>query len=210
MRETAVLAGLSFGTRAPEHWEGASEEADLFDVKGDVEALLSITGCAAEFTFDAATHPALAPGRTALIKRNGDAVGWLGVVHPELQRRADLKRSATVFALQLEATFAATVPAFKNYSRFPSIRRDLAIVVDEQITANAVLETVRAAAGDVLQNTVVFDVYRGSGIDSRRKSIGLGLILQDVYRTLTDADADQTVRSITLRLERELGAKIRT
>ena len=123
VRESAVLAGLSLGSRSPEHWDGASEEADYFDVKGDVEGLLSITGCGADFTFEAATHPALAPGRTAQIKRDGNAVGWLGVVHPELQRRADLKRSATLFTLQLDATFAASAPAFNDYSRFPSIRK---------------------------------------------------------------------------------------
>jgi phenylalanyl-tRNA synthetase beta chain len=208
--QTTMLAGLALGGRMPEHWDGTSPAIDFFDVKGDVEALLRLTGRIAEFRFEADVHPALSPGRTARIVRGEQAVGWLGVLHPDVQGRVDKKRSAVVFALDVDAAFAACVPAFRAYSKFPSIRRDLAIVVDENISADAVNDTARAAAGALLQHVVVFDVYRGEGVDSRRKSVGLGLILQDVSRTLTDADADQTMRAVMLRLERELGAKIRT
>lgn len=210
VRQTAVLAGLAVGSRAPEHWDGAGPELDFYDVKGDVEALLQLTGRAAEFRFEPATHPALSPGRTARVLRGVESIGWLGVLHPDLQNRLDMKRNAILFALQVHATFAAAVPAFRTYSKFPSIRRDLAIVVEEKISAATVVNCARAAAGELLQHVIVFDVYRGSGVDSRRKSIGLGLILQDVSRTLTDADADQSMQSVTLRLERELGATIRT
>jgi phenylalanyl-tRNA synthetase beta chain len=127
-----------------------------------------------------------------------------------LQGRLDKKRSAVLFAMRTDAAFAAEVRPFRSYSKFPSVRRDLAVVVDESTTAAAVVACARAAASDLLQHVVVFDVYRGTGVDSRRKSIGLGLILQDTSRTLTDADADQTMRSVTHRLERELGATIRT
>ena len=102
------------------------------------------------------------------------------------------------------------MPAFKPFSRFPSIRRDLAVVVDAEVSAEALTKAARTAAGAVLQHVVVFDVYRGKGVDSRRKSIGLGLILQDASRTLTDEDADQKVRSVRQQLEREFGATIRT
>ncbi len=115
-----------------------------------------------------------------------------------------------LFALRLDATFAARVPAFRSYSRFPSIRRDLAVVVDEAVSAEALRHVAERAAGEHLQHLVVFDVYRGRGVDTRRKSVALGLILQDVSRTLTDEDADKTMRSVMLQLERELGATIRT
>ena len=210
VKQTAVLAGLILGSRALEHWDGASPGLDFFDIKGDIEALLRLTGRATEFSFEAATHPALCPGRTARIALGGQTVGWLGTLHPELQGRVDKKRAAIVFALQVDAAFAASVPAFRSYSKFPSIRRDLAIVVDEHISAAALKNVARTAAGERLQDVVVFDVYRGKGVDSRRKSIGLGLILQDVSRTLTDEDADQTMRSVMLRLEHEFGATIRT
>jgi phenylalanyl-tRNA synthetase beta chain len=210
VRQTAVLAGLAMGSRAPEHWDGAGPEVDFYDVKGDIEALLQLTGAAEEFRFETATHPALSPGRTARIVRNAVPVGWLGALHPDVQGRLDLKRNAVVFALQVAATFAASVPASRGYSKFPSIRRDLAIVVEANVSAATVVDCARAAAGELLQHVIVFDVYRGSGVDSSRKSIGLGLILQDDSRTLTDADADRTMHSVTLRLERELGATIRT
>jgi len=112
--------------------------------------------------------------------------------------------------LEVDALTPAAVPAFASYSRFPSIRRDLAIVVAEDVSAEALTKVARAAAGDILQQVIVFDVYRGEGVDSRQKSIGLGLILQDSSRTLTDEDADQEMRSVMQMLERELGATIRT
>ena len=130
-----MVAGLALGTRAAEHWDGAGPEVDYFDVKGDVEALLRLTGAADEFRFVAGTHPALSPGRTARIVRGDRPVGWLGALHPELAKRIDKKRTAVVFALQLDALTPAVVPAFERYSKFPSIRRDLAIVVDDEVSA---------------------------------------------------------------------------
>jgi phenylalanyl-tRNA synthetase beta chain len=208
--ETAVVAGLALGTRATEHWDGAGPDVDYFDVKGDVEAVLRLTGAAGEFRFEAATHPALSPGRTARVVRGERTVGWLGALHPELAKRIDKKRVGVVFALHLDGVMPAVVPAFERYSKFPSIRRDLAIVVAEDVSAEALTKVARRAAGEILQHVVVFDVYRGEGVDSRRKSIGLGLILQDASRTLTDEDADQKMRSVMRQLEQELGATIRT
>ncbi len=210
VEQTTVLAGLAVGGRGPEHWDGAAPEVDFFDVKGDIEALLQLTGRGSEFRFEAATHPALCPGRTARIVVGEQTVGWLGALHPDLQPRLDKKQSAVLFALRLDDTFAARVPVFQSYSRFPSIRRDLAVVVDEAVSAEALRQVAQRAAGAHLQQVVVFDVYRGKGVDTRRKSVALGLILQDVSRTLTDEDADKTMRSVMLQLERELGATIRT
>jgi phenylalanyl-tRNA synthetase beta chain len=213
VRETSVVAGLALGSRAPEHWDGGGSDLDFYDVKGDIESLLRLTGRVDELRFEAATHPALSPGRTTRIMLGDARVGWLGALHPSLQSRLDRPQhstsSAIAFALQMDA-FAARVPSFRSYSKFPSIRRDLAVVVDEGVTASKLVSAVRASAGDLLQHIVVFDVYRGKGVDSSRKSIGLGLILQDASRTLTDADADRTMASVTLRLESELGATIRT
>jgi phenylalanyl-tRNA synthetase beta chain len=208
--QSTVVAGLALGTRAAEHWDGAGPEVDYYDVKGDVEAVLRLTGTPSEFRFVAATHPALSPGRTARILRQDRPVGWLGALHPEIAKRIDKKRTAVVFALQIEALGPAAVPSFKGYSRFPSIRRDLAILVDAQVTAEDLTAAARAAAGEILESVLVFDVYRGQGVDSRRKSVGLGLILQDASRTLTDEDADQKVRSVMQKLESEFGATIRT
>jgi phenylalanyl-tRNA synthetase beta chain len=209
VEQTTVLAGIALGERSPEHWDGAAAPLDFYDVKCDVEALLQLTGRADDFRFETASHPALSPGRTARIFEGKHAIGWLGALHPDLQNRLDKRRVAIVFALQVDR-LDAEIPAFKEFSKFPSIRRDLAIVVDENVTADTLQRLAYEAAGGVLQSATVFDVYRGQGVESRRKSIALGLILQDVSRTLTDEDADRTMRSVMLHLERECGATIRT
>ena len=208
--QVSVVAGLALGSRLPEQWDKSDDPLDYFDVKGDVEALLRATGAGAEFRFAPGSHPALTPGRNARILRGDQTVGWLGVLHPELMKRLDKKRAAVLFALQIPGLAPARVPAFQRFSKFPSIRRDLAIVVSDEITAEALTRAVRAAVGEILREVVVFDIYRGQGVDSRRKSVGLGLILQDASRTLTDGDADQKIHSVMLNLEREFGATIRT
>jgi len=207
--ETPMIAGLVAGSRAPEHWDGAAVDADFFDVKGDVAALLKLTHALEAFSFEAAPHPALHPGRSARITKGEDEAGWLGVIHPHLQRSLELKRPVLLFALRLDVVSRAEVPKFKPYSKYPTVRRDLALIVDTSVEADALVAHARAAAGKWLQKTVIFDVYTGPGIEPGRKSVALGLILQGVSRTLTDADADKAVGAVIDRLERELGARIR-
>jgi len=209
VEQTTVLAGIALGERSPEHWDSAAAPLDFYDVKCDVESLLQLTGRADDFRFESASHPALSPGRTARIFEGKHSIGWLGALHPDLQNRLDRRRVAIVFALQVDR-LNTEIPAFKEFSKFPSIRRDLAIVVNEDVTADTLQRLAYEAAGGVLQRATVFDVYRGQGVESRRKSVALGLILQDVSRTLTDEDADRTMRSVMLHLERECGATIRT
>jgi phenylalanyl-tRNA synthetase beta chain len=210
VEQTTMVAGLALGGRLPEQWDAARIDLDYFDIKGDVEALLRLTGCRDDFHFEAAVHPALTPGRTARVLRSGRPVGWLGVLHPDLQKRIDKRGVAIVFELELAEAARAAVPAYRRVSKFPSLRRDLAIVVDDAVTADALTRALRRVAGELLRDVVVFDVYRGEGVDSGRKSVGLGLILQDASRTLTDEDADQKMRAVMLALEREFGATIRT
>lgn len=207
--ETIVVAGLACGTRWPEHWDLSSDDVDFFDVKSDVEALVELSGRHSAVRFRAAEHPVLRPGRTARVEIAGVDAGWLGELHPAAQRALDLKKTPILFALKLENLTTASLPEYRAYSKFPSLRRDLAIIVANDVEAENVVACVRDAAGANLQNVNVFDLYRGPGIDSSRKSIGLGLILQDSYRTLTDEDADRTVAAVVEHLESELGATIR-
>jgi phenylalanyl-tRNA synthetase beta chain len=207
--ETRVVAGLACGERWPEHWDLARDDVDFFDLKADIEALVGVGGHASELRFSAAEHPALRPGRTARVYRGETEIGWLGELHPMVQQQLDFKKTPVVFALTLEHLQSARVPAYESYSKFPSLQRDLAVVVPDSVTAQEILNCVRGAAQAYLQNVNIFDVYRGGGIDSSRKSIGLGLILQDSYRTLTDKDADRTVAAVVKRLASELGATIR-
>ena len=209
VRESRVLAGVAIGANRPEHWEGGARDVDFFDVKSDLEAILALAGRGGEIEFRQAPHPALADGQSARLTLAGEAAGWLGVLHPRLQGRMGWKRPAILFAMRLDRAARARIPRFREYSRFPSLRRDIAAVVDEDVPAGRVLECVRRAAGDVLNDVTIFDIYRGKGIDSGRKSVALGLILQDRSRTLTDTEADRIVASATRRLERELNAAIR-
>ena len=209
VRESRVLAGLAFGAHRPEHWEGSGREVDFFDVKSDIEAILSLAGRGAEAEFRQADHPALAGGQSARLMLGDEAVGWLGMLHPRLQGRMGWKRPAILFAMQLDRTSQARIPRYGEYSKFPSLRRDIAAVVDDDVSADRLLECVRRATGDVLSSVRIFDIYRGKGIDSGRKSVALGLILQDRSRTLTDTEADRIVSSTTRQLGHELKATIR-
>ena len=209
VRERRVVAGMATGAHLAEHWEGVSREVDFFDVKADVEAVLALAGRGGDARFERADHPALAGGQSARLSLGDEAVGWLGALHPRLQKRLEMKLPAVLFAMQLGPVARAGIPAFQPYSKFPSLRRDIAVVLNEEIPADEILECVRKAAGALLQSVTVFDIYRGKGIDSGLKSVALGLILQDRSRTLTDTDADTTVATATRWLERELGATIR-
>jgi len=207
--ESSILAGLACGPRWPEHWSGNRRSVDFFDLKGDVEALVALTHRQTDLNFVAAEHPALRPGRSARITLRESEIGWLGELHPAIQGRLELKQTPIIFAIKTEALMPSRIPAFEAFSKFPSLRRDIAVVVDAEISAEQVLRCVSVAAGGYLQNVNIFDLYRGPGIDSSRKSIGLGLILQDTYRTLTDEDADRTVAAVVDSLGSELGATIR-
>jgi phenylalanyl-tRNA synthetase beta chain len=210
IEETRVVAGLAAGSRYPENWDGDPNDTDLFDIKTDIEAVFTATGKAEELSFVAAEHPAMLPGKTARIFLGDKAIGWLGSIHPSLQKKLDLKTQPVLFALRLDETLNASLPTYHGYSKYPSVRRDLALLVNEDVSAERIVDCIKQQAGGILQNVIIFDIYRGKGIDSRLKSVALGLILQDTSRTLTDADVDRMVGSVTEHLGRVLGATIRT
>jgi phenylalanyl-tRNA synthetase beta chain len=209
LREVPVIAGLAAGPALPEQWSSRSVPVDYFDVRGDLEALIAATGDAAAFRFEAGEHPALHPGQTARLWRGERAIGWLGRLHPELEARLELTYSAVVFEVESEPLLAVCVPRHQEVSRFPAVRRDLAVVVDEKSTVREILDRVRASAGDLLTEVVLFDVYRGAGIPSGRKSLAIGLNLQDISRTLTDEDTDAVVARVIADLAGEYSATIR-
>jgi phenylalanyl-tRNA synthetase beta chain len=209
LREVTTLAGVAVGLALPEQWGEKRRAADFYDVKGDVEALLELTGAAEEFDFRPEALATLHPGRSARIYRRGVAVGWLGELHPEVVRVLDLTYPPLVFELETDEALRAKLPEFEEFSKFPSLRRDIAVVVDETVPLAAIREHVSVSSNKLLRDVRVFDVYRGPGVDSGRKSVALGLILQETSRTLTDQDADQIVAAVVARLRRELNASIR-
>lgn len=207
--ETEVIAGIVSGTALPEQWGAESVKVDFFDVKADVEGLLTLTGASSEFRFEAHAHPALHPGQSARILRGDRAVGWLGALHPEHLRRLDLTYPVFVFELETAAGLASHVPEFQEISRYPAIRRDIAVIVDEGLPVETLRSVVRASAGALLKELTVLSVYRGRQFEKGKKSIALGLQLQDTSRTLTDSEADALVTQVTTALGGQLHATIR-
>jgi phenylalanyl-tRNA synthetase beta chain len=209
LEEIETLAGIATGTRWPEQWGSPREPLDFYDVKADVQGALALTGDLSSVRFEADTLACLRPGRSARIYRGSKAVGWLGELHPQLVKAINLPSSAFLFELEIDSAFYAKPMKYDSISKFPSVRRDLAIVVDESVPLAVLQENVTVSASGLLSELRVFDVYRGPGVETGRKSIALGLILQDSSRTLTDVDADAVVTAVIARLRDELSATIR-
>ncbi|PWG61096.1 phenylalanine--tRNA ligase subunit beta [Sediminicurvatus halobius] len=209
LEQAPRVAGIAAGQRHPEHWDAPRTPLDFFDVKGDVEALLALTGEPERYRFEPAAHPALHPGQSARVRHADGHAGWVGALHPEVLRRLDLDGPVFVFELDLGRITAARVPAFREISRYPAIRRDLAVVLPEAVSAAELRATVVASAGEALRELILFDVYRGKGVADGFKSLAIGLILQDSSRTLTDSDVDAVVARVVERLRAELQAELR-
>ena len=207
--ETRRIAGVMCGSRWPEQWGGGRESSDIFDLRADLEALLSLTGDGSAFNFVVDALPCLHPGRAARLTRNGHTVGWIGELHPELVRSLGFAAAPCLFEIDVEPALAVRYAAFEAPSRFPQVRRDLAFIVEESVSVGAVISAVKAADVSQLRDILVFDVYRGAGIESGRKSVALGLILQDKDRTLTDEDADRVVAQVRDALRASCGAVFR-
>lgn len=207
--ETDLLSGIAVGTRRPEQWGVKATAVDFFDVKQDLEALFARTGAPQEFGFVADTLACLHPGRSARITRSGSSIGWLGEMHPQLVQEFDFTYAPILFEIEYSAALAAKMPRFEEISRFPRVRRDLAVVVDEKVSLRQLHDRVTFAASSLLRDIRVFDVFRGPGIESGRKSVALGLIFQDNSRTLADEDADRLLAAIRADLSATLGAGFR-
>jgi len=204
-----MIGGLVVGGVDPEQWGQPTRGAEFYDLKSDLESILTQSGAPEHFAFVPGSHPALHPGQTARIECQGRAVGMMGMLHPALAAELDLAGDAYLFELEQASLSTGVLPRFTPVSRFPAIRRDLALVIDESVPFAAVEACVRAAAPDLLRELVLFDVYAGANIDSGRKSLALGLILQASSQTLTDELVEGTVNRVLARLTSEFGARLR-
>ena len=209
IKQESMLAGLVAGSVASEQWGQPVREVDFFDLKADLESVLALTGCAEKTIFASGEHPSLHPGQTAKIERNGNLVGWVGMLHPKLEQELELTGRTFLFEIRLEGALKGRLPAFEPLSRFPSIRRDIALVLDEGIGFGQVRECVQRAAPQILTDIRLFDVYTGENVDSGRKSLALGLILQETTQTLTDEEVDGVVNKVVKTLKKELNAHLR-
>ena len=209
IHQPEMLAGLIYGSRLPAAWSQSKQAADFFDLKGDLESILDITGVADEFTFEKDEHPALHIGQSARILRNGQAVGWIGCLTPRIQRELDLVEKTYVFEIELDAVLKAAVPAFKPLSRFPEVSRDLALVLESDIPAQLVRRELQSLAGEFLTSLRIFDVYQGDAIGAGKKSMALGLTWQHPSRTLDDEDVNAIIERCVKGLEVKFNAKLR-
>ncbi|WP_426138925.1 phenylalanine--tRNA ligase subunit beta [Pseudomonas sp. DWP3-1-2] len=209
LKQEPMLAGVVCGSRLPEGWAQGREVVDFFDVKADVEAVLGFSGALQAFTFVPSKHPALHPGQTASIERDGRQVGYVGAIHPELSKTLGLDRPVFVFELVLAEVAQGKMPKFQELSRFPEVRRDLALIADEGVAASAVLDVIRENAGEWLTDLRLFDVYQGKGIDPHRKSLAVGLTWQHPSRTLNDDEVNAATQKILSSLEERLNATLR-
>ena len=206
VRQPQHVGAIATGPAVAEQWAHDDRGVDFYDVKGDVEALLALSGGMAEFVEGA--HPALHPGQTAAIVRGGERIGIVGTLHPSLA--SDLKLpGAVLFELCLESVTRGMVPKFSAMSKYPAVRRDLSLVLPDTVPASEVRKCVLRAGADELESIELFDVYHGEGIDLGMKSMSLALTFQSRSRTLGDTEVNAALGKILNSLASSLRAALR-
>ena len=205
--ETRRIAAVACGDAAAEQWGVAARKLDFHDLKGDLESLAALSGAVLEYraSADAFAHP----GRSADVYRDGQRIGWIGQLHPRLQQALGIDAEVYGFELELDPLLARALPRAQALSKYPSVRRDLAFVVPEAVSWDAMQATARQAAGQSLRGLQLFDRYAGKGVETGFKSLAMALILQDETRTLIDRDVEAVVAEVVAALEQHHGATIR-
>ncbi|NKF51592.1 phenylalanine--tRNA ligase subunit beta [Shewanella sp. WXL01] len=209
VRQQAMLGAVISGNQNDEHWSMESKTVDFFDLKGDLEAIMGLTAADSEFSFRAASHPALHPGQCAEILRNNRVIGHIGALHPSLEKPFGLNGKTIVFELELDALLQSSLPLAQAVSKFPANRRDIAVAVDENISATDVMNLIRKVGENQLVGLNLFDVYQGKGVESGKKSLAIALTLQDITRTLEEKDITETMDSVVSALKTEFNASLR-
>jgi len=208
--ETPSLAMVACGNARAEQWGEPARTLDFHDLKGDLDALITWGGEPQRWSVHADGLPGwLHPGRGARVARDGETVGFLGALHPQLAKILDLGADVHVLELALEPLLARRLPQAGAVPKFPSVRRDIALDLPETVSWSQIELVVRGTLGERLQELRLFDRYSGKGVEAGRKSLAMGLILQDASRTLTDDDADRCVREAVAALEQSCKAKLR-
>jgi phenylalanyl-tRNA synthetase beta chain len=202
--EVGRISGLVYGDAKPEQWAQPAREVDFFDVKAEVDLL---THGRAQYV--PAEHPALHPGQSAQVMLDNIAIGWLGTLHPKWQQKYQLPRNTVLFELDTLPLLKRTLPRYTEVPKFPPARRDIAVIVDEKISAQALLNTMLDAKIAVVNDIALFDVYRGKGIPETKKSLAFLVLMQDTQKTLTDSEADAVMAKLLDLLEQQHNAELR-
>jgi len=207
-QQEKMLAGIALGSVNPEQWAEKPRKVDFYDVKADVEAICALSG--REITFVAATHSALHPGQSAEVKGlDGKTLGWVGMLHPTLEKQLGFDSNVFLFELSQTVLLDREVPGFNKLSKFPSVRRDLALVMAEKVSFQTVKQCVDSCQEALIKDVKVFDIYRGEGVEQGYKSVALALIIQDATQTLTDSEIDAIVNRVLEALSNNISAKLR-
>lgn len=210
------VAGIIYGPASRQGWQGKQPAADFYDIKGDVQALLG----ARQAQFEAAEHPALHPGRCARVRLNGQAIGFVGELHPRWRQQWDLPQAPVLFELDLNAVAEQPLPQAQPVPRQQLAERDIAVVVSEAVSHDRLMQTIHAAgaeqaAGGLLRSATLFDIYRpkpgapAAGMTEGEKSLAVRLVLGSGHDTLTDERMDTVVKTVLQRLQADLGARLR-
>ncbi len=203
-----MLSGLVLGEAYSEQWGEKVRKVDFFDIKADIQAIFSLTGC--EVHYLSAQQPALHPGQTAeILTPDGNKIGWLGMLHPNLEKFIGFDTQVFLFELDQNLLLNKRIPVFKSLSKYPSVRRDLALIVKEDVSASEIINFIKGSTEPALQDVVIFDIYRGKGVEEGSKSVALSLTMQDDTQTLTDSEIDAKVSRLLTLLINEKNAKLR-
>ena len=210
LAQLPLLGGLASGSAFPEQWGRVSRKIDFFDVKGDIQHLLQLSHISQDqFCFKPATHPALHPGQTAILYREHRALGILGALHPSIMNKLDISEPIVLFEFNSDAILQARASYYTEISKFPEIRRDLAVLVDRPIPTQEIRDTIVNSGEEWLRQVNVFDVYLGEGIPENKKSVAFALILQHATRTLRDEEVTEMVERIIGRLKQTFDIELR-
>ena len=198
------LSGIAYGSAQPEQWGATAKPIDFYDVKADVEALFAPQ----PLRFVAATHPGLHPGRSAQIYCGERMAGWIGELHPQWQQQYDMAQATVWFEVELGTLTQAAVPHMSEIAKFLPVRRDLAVLVDEAVTVQTLLDAMQRADVPYLQEISPFDVYRGKGVEQGKKSLAFRVLLQDTKKTLADSEIESSIALLVDVMQRH-GAQMR-
>ncbi|MBY0499259.1 MAG: phenylalanine--tRNA ligase subunit beta [Nitrosomonas sp.] len=204
-KQIEKISGLSYGDFSSEQWGIAARNVDFYDVKADVEVLCR--GKSVEFK--RFSHPALHPGKSAEIYFEDRIIGWIGELHPRWQTKYSLQKNTILFELDLHSLKPRPLPLIKEISKFPPVRRDIAIIVDNDISAYSLLSSMQAVKSTIISDISLFDIYRGNGMESNKKSLAFRVLLQDTEKTLTDEQVESAVTSLISILKNQFGAELR-
>ena len=207
--ETQRFGALCCGPFLPFSWEGDVRLTDLFDVKSELKAILCLTQFPNSFTFSKLGHKPLADNQVLGIYKNGEKVGWLGRLQPVIERKLGFESPVYAFELRLDRLNSQQLARYHPISKLPAVKRDLALVVNSDVAAGDVEETIKSVCGDELVSIELFDVYQGDNVPDGSKSLAYRITLQSVSKTLAEEDIDLVVSELLCQLEKVHSATLR-